>query len=70
MQLTNICSATDSATKRQLSVLWVQFLVVRYGISSSSTLDYREALPLGFGRYVYTQLYKTTRTSTQIQVSI
>lgn len=48
MQLTNICSATDSATTRQLSVLCVQFLAVRYGISSSSVLDYIEALPLAF----------------------
>jgi hypothetical protein len=48
MQLTNICSATDSATKRQLSVMCVQFLVVRYGVSSSSVLDYSEAFPLAF----------------------
>jgi hypothetical protein len=69
MQLTNVCSASDSVTKRQLSVLCLQFLVVHYGISSSIVLDYSEALPLSFGRYVYTQIYKTTRSSTQVQAS-
>lgn len=58
MQLTYICSATDSATERQLSVPCIQFLVVRYGISCSSVLDYSEAPPLGFWRYAYTHLSK------------